>query len=314
MLRSSVATAVLACAAAPPILAFAAHARTDAQGHAQGEDRGDAHVERNAPGPGELARTDGGKGKADHAQRGDDPRDYGDPRKSRLDEQQALEAGIGRNSGGKRHTDRKGPVALDRGKVGRVQVRALVPSCPPGLEDEPGGCLSPGLAKNRRNEIFGLEYRPALFGVSARGQADYAYYNGFLIPVSGTRASYVPLLGGALAVGQVWPQTYPSFNLPDWQRSFYGFDDPRAYHYADNVVYRVDPDTAAIEQVAALLTGSDFKVGSRMPGGYDVYNIPSAYRSRYADSSAALYRYADGRIYQVDPATSLIAKAIDLVS
>ena len=89
--------------------------------------------------------------------------------------------------------------------------------------------------------------------------------------------------------------------------------DRDRYRYADDVVYRVNPQTAAIEAVAALLTGSTFEVGGPLPPGYDVYNLPRPYRDRYVDSSDAIYRYADGRIYQVDPDTMMIARAIDLV-
>lgn len=190
---------------------------------------------------------------------------------------------------------------------------AVIGSCPPGLARKNNGCLPPGQAKQVRDDVFGLPYRPSLFGIPLRTGADYVYYDGYLIPSGGSRAAYIPLLGGALAVGKVWPAGYPSYGLEDWQRSYYGFDDPRAYRYADNVIYRIDPQTAAIQAVAALLTGNDFIVGQPMPAGYDVYNVPAPYRDRYYDRDDALYRYADGRIYQIDPATMLIAQAIDTV-
>ena len=72
----------------------------------------------------------------------------------------------------------------------------------------------------------------------------------------------------------------------------------------------MDPKTQAITQVAALLTGQDWTVGQRMPSGYDVYNVPYAYRDQYYDSDDYLYRYADGNIYQVDPGTMLIGRVI----
>ena len=197
---------------------------------------------------------------------------------------------------------------------GRGRVFASVPGCPPGLAKKNNGCLPPGLAKQNRDSFLGYDYRPNLFGVPLRTRADYVYYNGYLVPANGSSGlSYIPLLGGALAVGQMWPQAYPTLPLADWQRDYYGFDDPRGYRYADNVVYRVDPETAAIQAVAALLTGNDFTVGQRMPLGYEVYNVPSAYQDRYYDTDDALYRYADGRVYQVDPTTMLIQKVIELI-
>ena len=263
------------------------------------------------------AEKDSGERTAKREQTTDQDRKKGGPGRSDLSGPQPLQAHgkpADREVGAFRET-RAGPGAREiaLNLRGSQQVVAFVPACPPGLADKHDGCLPPGQDRKRRDEKFGYEYRPALFGVPTRDQAEYAYYNGYLVPVSGARGSYIPLLGGALAVGQLWPRTYPSYNLPDWQRGYYGFDDQREYHSADNVVYRIDPDTAAIEAVAALLTGSDFSVGSPMPGGYDVYNVPAVYQAQYADSSDALYRYADGRVYQVDPTTNLIAKAIDLV-
>lgn len=196
---------------------------------------------------------------------------------------------------------------------GRGRVFASVPGCPPGLAKKNNGCLPPGLARQNRDGNLGYEYRPALFGIPLRTRADYVYYDGYLVPSRGSGLSYIPLLGGALAAGRMWPQAYPTLQLADWQRGYYGFDDPRGYRYADNVVYRVDPETAAIEAVAALLTGNEFAVGQRMPLGYDVYNVPGSYQDRYYDTDNALYRYADGRVYEIDPTTMLIAKAIDLV-
>ena len=214
-----------------------------------------------------------------------------------------------RNADWNRHGDWEGRGDRD----GRDAVFALVPGCPPGLAKKHNGCLPPGQARQNRDRYFGYEYRPALFAVPLHTRADYAYYDGFLVPPSGSGLSYIPLLGGALAVGRLWPETYPSLALAGWQQDYYGFDDQRTYRYADNVVYQVDPQSAAIEAVVALLTGSDFAVGEPMPAGYDVYTVPGPYRDRYADTDDALYRYADGRIYEIDPTSMLIAKAIDLV-
>jgi len=188
---------------------------------------------------------------------------------------------------------------------------ASVGAGPRGLGSKDNGCIPPGLA-GRRDPNWGYEYRPALFGVPLRSGANYVYYDGYLIP-SGGNAAYIPLLGGALAVGQMWPDRYPTMPIADWQSRYYGFEDPEYYRYTDNVIYRVDPKTDAIQSVVALLTGSDFAIGSRLPSGYDVYNVPGPYQSRYFDSDDALYRYADGRIYEVDPTTMLIGKAIELV-
>ena len=76
----------------------------------------------------------------------------------------------------------------------------------------------------------------------------------------------------------------------------------------------MDPKTQAITQVAALLTGQDWTVGQRMPSGYDVYNVPYAYRDQYRDTNESLYRYNDGQVYQVDPTTRLVQAVIQLIT
>lgn len=204
------------------------------------------------------------------------------------------------------------------GRIDRERIFADVPGCPPGLARKNAGCLPPGYTRRVRDEQLGFAYRPALFGVPLSAAVDYVYYDGYLIPSDGNGGGgpgrYLPLLGGALAVGQIWPEAYPSLPLDGWQRDYYGFESPDSYRYADNVVYQVDPATSAIEAVVALLSGSDFSVGEPLPEGYDVYNIPSAYQDRYADSDDALYRYADGRILEIDPTSMLVEKIIELVA
>jgi hypothetical protein len=60
-----------------------------------------------------------------------------------------------------------------------------------------------------------------------------------------------------------------------------------------------------IDSIVSLLAGP-FAVGSPLPAGYDVYNVPNGYRDRYADGPDAWYRYNDGYIYQVDPTTQIV--------
>jgi hypothetical protein len=144
----------------------------------------------------------------------------------------------------------------------------------------------------------------------------YIYDDGYLVRLGpdGRVGSYIPLLGGALGIGQVWPTYYQPYQLPNYYEQYYGLGPYQSYRYADNVIYRVDPETAAITSIAALLTGDDFTVGQPMPLGYDIYNVPYGYRDQYVDGPDAYYRYADGYVYQVDPETQLIAAAIQLLA
>lgn len=202
---------------------------------------------------------------------------------------------------------------VDRGdRFGLTPVRdarGLVQGCPPGLAKKNNGCQPPGQAKKRGY------YRPDYFGFSRYRDGRYFYDDGFLLRLDGGNrvSGYIPLLGGALAIGNTWPDYYRATPVPDYYSSFYNLGEPRSYRYADDVIYRVDPETAAITSIAALLTGDEFVVGRPMPRGYDVYNVPYAYRDQYYDRPDAMYRYSDGYVYKVDPETMLIASAIELL-
>ena len=195
--------------------------------------------------------------------------------------------------------------------------RDFIPGCPPGLAKKRNGCNPPGQVKDRYAlSPYGFGYRPGLFGLIGYDRRGGYYYNdGYLVRYGndGGIASWIPLLGGALAVGNLWPSSYQSYRVPDYYVDYYDLGGPDRYRYADNVIYRVDPEDAAIVSVAALITGDDIRVGQPMPRGYDVYNVPYGYRDRYYDTPEYSYRYSDGYIYQVDPETQLVAAVIDLL-
>lgn len=195
--------------------------------------------------------------------------------------------------------------------------RSFIDGCPPGLAKKRNGCNPPGQVKDRyARSIYGYDYRPRLFGLDGyRSRGDYYYNDGYLVRYgnSGGIASWIPLLGGALGIGNVWPSSYRSYEVPDYYVDYYDLGDRDRYRYADNVIYRVDPQDAAITAIAALITGDDFTVGQQMPRGYDVYNVPAPYRDRYYDTPDRMYRYSDGYVYEVDPTTRLVSAAIDLL-
>ncbi|MCA1684145.1 MAG: hypothetical protein LC708_03350, partial [Actinobacteria bacterium] len=136
----------------------------------------------------------------------------------------------------------------------------------------------------------------------------YFYYrdydDGYLYQVrrdTNLVAAAFPLLGGAFGLGQPLPYGYTSYNVPYAYRSLY-YDTPNYnYRYGDGAIYRIDPTTQLIQTVVALLTGQSLGIGQMLPMGYDVYNVPYAYRSTYFDSDDMWYRYNDGYIYGVDP-------------
>ncbi len=185
----------------------------------------------------------------------------------------------------------------------------LIDGCPPGLAKKRNGCLPPGLAQKQYRR-----FEPGFFGLNGADSGRYLYQDGYLLHYRPDGlAGFLPLLGGALGIGNLWPASYQSAPLPAYYSEYYRLGDGPSYRYADNVIYRVNPDTAAITSVAGLLTGDDIAIGQPMPRGYDVYNVPLAYRDRYADSPQARYRYANGYVYEIDPANALVASAIRLV-
>ena len=194
--------------------------------------------------------------------------------------------------------------------------RSYIEGCPPGLAKKRNGCMPPGQAKKYYDRgLFGQSYRPSLFGLNNYRDGRYAYNDGYLLRLGsgGGISGYIPLLGGALGIGNPWPSSYDYYNVPDYYVDYYDLGRQGQYRYADNVIYRYDAEDAAIMSVAALLTGDEFQVGQLMPRGYDVYNVPYAYRDRYYDTPDSMYRYSDGYIYRMDPETRLVAAAIELL-
>ncbi|ANU08575.1 hypothetical protein [Paraurantiacibacter namhicola] len=275
--------------------------------------RGNGQVNGNA-----AANGNGAAKKAPQAMRGNGA---GKP-DNRGPEPRAANRGNGNGNGnangnrggyaGQDRYDRRGPDTRTR-NGDLVDYRqadyGLIDGCPPGLAKKRNGCLPPGQAKKQ-------DYSPSWFGYDRYDGQRFAYRDGYLLRFGngGGLLSYLPLLGGALAPGQMWPDGYRAAQVPAYYDSFYNLGGPGAYRYADNVIYRVDPETAAITSIAALLTGDDFSVGSPVPAGYDVYNVPYAYRDEYAEGPDRQYRYSDGYIYQIDPETRLVAAAIELVA
>lgn len=201
-------------------------------------------------------------------------------------------------------------------------------SCPPGLSTKNAFCMPPGQYRKRfdvgsRFTLGGARlpdwYRSAglsslLFGRDL-GRFDYRYADGYayrLDPETRLVLAALPLLGGALGIGQILPDSLTSYNVPTAYRPVY-YDDRYNYRYGANAIYRVDPATDAILGVSELLTG-DFRVGEPVPAGYSVYNVPYDYRDRYYDTAQYTYRYNNGRIYRIDPETRLVLAAIDVLT
>jgi len=145
---------------------------------------------------------------------------------------------------------------------------------------------------------------------------DYRYMDGYLVRLApaGAVTAFVPLAGGALWRGNPWPASYAYDPVPDYFTDYYGWNQPYDYRYADGIVYGLDPQTQMIRSMAGLLTGDQWNIGQPMPAGYDIYNVPYAYRAQYYDTPQSMYRYSDGYIYQMDPTTQLVQAIISLIA
>ena len=107
-------------------------------------------------------------------------------------------------------------------------------------------------------------------------------------------------------IGRRLPIASWSYNVPDRYR--YRFVDNNRYFYRygnDGLIYRFDRANSLVSSVIPL-TSSGLFLGEPMPLGYDVYNVPFAYRSYYRDTSDYLYRYDGNAIYRVNADTMMV--------
>ncbi|WP_052768815.1 hypothetical protein [Aurantiacibacter marinus] len=316
------AISALALAASPAIAQGngngAGNGNANGAGNANGN-RGGAsqQADRGSPGNGNAQnrnRGEGQRGGQGSNQRPDNRGGNADRGNTGRGNQAQPDRARGNATGGSNRNDRN-RADRDRndGLIDRIFYRetGIIDGCPPGLAAKRNGCLPPGQARQRdRTNRFGRN-APNWWGLPYQS-GNFFYDDGVLLRYDGNRVSgYIPLLGGALAIGNPWPRGYGNNRVPDYESRFYGLGDN--YRYADNVVYRLDPQTAAITSIAALLTGNEFVVGQAAPQGYDVYNVPYGQRERYRDTPDAYYRYNDGYVYRIDPETRLVAAAFELL-
>lgn len=194
--------------------------------------------------------------------------------------------------------------------------RGLIAGCPPGLARKGNGCLPPGQARRLARERVRYDYGRYDYVWDRRNDYRYRYDDGYLYRYNpqGSLLGWMPALGGALGLGSLWPAQYRYEPAPTYYVTYYELPERYDYRYADGVLYGLDPQTQAISQVAALLTGQQWTVGQPMPAGYDVYNVPYGYRDRYYDTPDRWYRYNDGYVYQVDPTTQLVQAVVQLLA
>ncbi|WP_294171817.1 hypothetical protein [uncultured Sphingomonas sp.] len=198
-------------------------------------------------------------------------------------------------------------------------------NCPPGLAKKGNGCLPPGQAKKLVGRAlpaaFATSVLPSYYRNWYPDTDDHLYRAGedWIYRVDrddGRVDGYMPLFDYAdyesdyFTIGEPYPTDYVSFyNVPAQYQNYYQDEGDWMYRYGDGAIYRVDQSSGLIDSIVQLLAG-DLAIGQPLPAGYDVYNVPYAYRDEYQDSPENMYRYNDGYIYQVDPKTRLIEAVI----
>ena len=202
--------------------------------------------------------------------------------------------------------------------------------CPPGLARQNRWCMPPG--QLRRSRLIGQRLSFDSFQVVPQryryrfvddNRFVYRYApDGTILQfdrASGLVSSIMPVFATDLFLGEPLPLGYEVYNVPLAYRDYYPDGDDWLYRYDDGAIYQVDAETRLVEGIVALLTGGAgglgaLGIGDMLPSGYDAYNVPLDYRDTYYDSDEAMYRYADGSIYEVDPETQLITSIISLIA
>jgi hypothetical protein len=194
-------------------------------------------------------------------------------------------------------------------------IDALIPLLAGGFL--PGSYLPQAYMSSYVPDYYGMNsFYPASYGGYGYGYGypalcnRYAYGNVYQVDcATGLVENVIPLYAGGYGVGQILPSSYAYYNVPYQYRSMYYDTADYNYWYAPGAIYQYDPRSSLITSVAALLSPG-FTIGQPLPAGYDVYNVPYAYRATYYDTPNAWYRYSDGYIYQIDPTTQLVSAIV----
>jgi hypothetical protein len=193
-------------------------------------------------------------------------------------------------------------------------IDALIPLLAGGFL--PGTILPSAYMSSYVPNYYGLNsFYPATYGPGYGYGYDNLcnrYANGVIYQVdcfTGMVQNVVPVYAGGYGVGQILPSAYNYYNLPMQYRDMYYPTADYSYWYAPGAIYQYDPSTSLITSVAALMSPG-FTIGQPLPAGYGMYNVPLAYRSTYYDTPDAWYRYNNGYIYQVNPATQLVTAIV----
>jgi hypothetical protein len=316
MTRLFLAAGVAALAIAAPVAAERGGKGGEHKGHAAKVERGgkadSARVDRK--GGQRLAMQDRGKGKSAKAERRNGLLARDDDRRLIKFDRKGRDVVRVRDLDDDRFDNRFGR---------RVVARGLIDGdCPPGLYWKNPECMPPGQYKKWQGGLIPAAYRNSLLPLGLRDlfrdddDFYYRYGDGYVYRVdrrTNLVASLLPLLGGGLMAGQLFPASYSNYYVPSPYRAFYPDTQDDYFRFANGYVYEIDRDTGMIESAIPLMANG-YGMGQMLPLSYSTYNVPYQYRGLYADSDDYMYRYAPGAIYQVDPSTRLITAVATLLA
>ena len=118
----------------------------------------------------------------------------------------------------------------------------------------------------------------------------------------------------ARLIGQRLPFSSLAYNVPERYRYRFRDSDRWLYRYDDaGFVYRFDRQSSLVNAVYPLF-GNNLLIGEPLPLGYEVYNVPLAYRGHFRDTSRHYYRYDDSAIYRVNGETNLVEGIVALLT
>jgi len=158
------------------------------------------------------------------------------------------------------------------------------------------------------SDVVGLRGRRLAIG-PAGCPPGLAKQNAFCMPPGQLRH-----LQRAQLIGQRLPFSNLGYNIPDRYRYRFMDNDRFIYRYGnDGTVYRFDRGSGLVNSIFPLASSGLF-MGQPLPIGYDVYNVPLAYRGYYPDSNDYLYRYDGNSIYRVNPETRLVEGIVALLT
>ena len=331
MTKLFLAAGVAALAIAAPVSAEKGGKGGEHKSHAAKAERGGgkaAKVERHG-GAKHFAKQDKGKGREFKAERRQDRavfRDRDDDRRfAKFDRKEfkAANKADRRDVARARDFDRDRHFDRDRDFDDDWDRGHWAGSCPPGHSKHAPLCMPHGQWKKQvLGRVIPAAYRNSLLPLGLRDYYRddddhyYRYGDGYLYQVdrrSNLIASLLPLLGGGLATGQMFPSAYSNYYVPQQYRAFYPDSQDDYYRFANGYVYEIDRDSGMIEGMVPLMANG-YGMGQMMPLSYSAYNVPYQYRGFYPDDGDHMYRYAPGAIYQVDPTTRLVTAVASLLT